>query len=106
VLLQPALTFDRGPLHLESRYNSEDRDTFSLFLGWNLGWGQDLKLQLTTMLGALADRTKGIAPEFDLTLIWGQFKLSGELDQERPGQPERAEPSENFSSTCDFFRNS
>jgi hypothetical protein len=38
VLLQPALTFDRGPLHLESRYNSEDRDTFSLFLGWNLDY--------------------------------------------------------------------
>jgi len=31
VLLQPALTFDRGPLHLETRYNSDDRDTFSLF---------------------------------------------------------------------------
>ena len=77
VLLQPALTFDRGPLHLESRYNSEDRDTFSLFLGWNLDWGQDLKLQLTPMLGALAGLTKGIAPEIDLTLTWGQFKLSG-----------------------------
>jgi len=74
VLLQPALTFDRGPLHLETRYNSEDRDTFSLFAGWNLEW---VKLQLTPMLGALAGRTKGIAPEIDLTLTWGQFKLSG-----------------------------
>lgn len=69
--LQPTLTADRGALHLEARYNYEDRETGSVFVGWNLSFGEELKLGLTPMLGGVFGRTNGIAPALTLTLEWG-----------------------------------
>ena len=49
--LQPTLTVDRGALHLEARYNYEDRETGSALVGWNLSFGEELKFGLTPMVG-------------------------------------------------------
>jgi hypothetical protein len=65
---------DRGPLHLEGRYNYEDRETGSLFLGWNVEFGEELLLQLVPMLGGVVGRTSGVAPALELTLGWGPFE--------------------------------
>jgi hypothetical protein len=73
--LQPTLTADRGALHLEARYNYEDRETGSAFVGWNLSFGEELKLGLTPMLGGVFGRTSGIAPALTLTLEWGPLAL-------------------------------
>jgi len=73
--LQPTLTADRGPLHLEARYNYEDRETGSAFVGWNLSFGEELKLGLTPMLGGVFGRTNGIALALTLTLEWGPLAL-------------------------------
>ena len=35
--VQPTVTADRGALHLEARYNYEDRETGSAWVGYNLG---------------------------------------------------------------------
>ena len=69
--LQPTLTGDLGPLHLEARYNYEDRDTGSAFVGWNLSIGEELVFGLTPMIGGVFGRTNGIAPALTLTLEWG-----------------------------------
>jgi hypothetical protein len=73
--LQPTLTVDRGALHLEARYNYEDKETGSAFVGWNLSFGEELKLGLTPMLGGVFGRTNGIAPALTLTLEWGPLAL-------------------------------
>jgi hypothetical protein len=73
--LQPTLTADRGALHLEGRYNYEDRETGSAFVGWNLSFGEELKFGLTPMLGGVFGRTNGIAPALTLTLEWGPIAL-------------------------------
>lgn len=73
--LQPTLTVDRGSLRLEGRYNYEDRETGSVFVGWNLSFGEELKLGLTPMLGGVFGRTNGIAPALTLTLEWGPLAL-------------------------------
>jgi hypothetical protein len=73
--LQPTLTADRGALHLEARYNYEDRETGSAFVGWNLSFGEELKLGLTPMIGGVFGRTNGIAPALTLTLEWGPLAL-------------------------------
>jgi hypothetical protein len=73
--LQPTLTADRGALHLEARYNYEDRETGSAFVGWNLSFGEELKLGLTPMLGGVFGRMNGIAPALTLTLEWGPLAL-------------------------------
>src|SRR5512137_1573439 len=73
--LQPTLTVDRGALHLEGRYNYEARDTGSAWVGWNLSFGEELKLGLTPMVGGVFGQMGGIAPGFTLTLEWGPLAL-------------------------------
>jgi hypothetical protein len=68
--LQPTVALDRDRLHLEARYNYEDRDTASAWIGINLAAGDALSLDFTPMLGVVAGRTKGIAPGFKVTLGW------------------------------------
>jgi hypothetical protein len=72
---QPTLTADRGALHLEARYNYEDRETGSAFVGWNLSFGEELRFGLTPMVGGVFGRTNGIAPALTLTLEWGPLAL-------------------------------
>jgi hypothetical protein len=72
---QPTLTADHGALHLEARYNYEDRETGSAFVGWNLSFGEELRLGLTPMVGGVFGRTNGIAPALTLTLDWGPLAL-------------------------------
>ena len=74
-LVQPTLTGDLGPVHLEARYNYEDRDTGSAFVGWNFTVGEELVLGLTPMIGGVFGRTSGIAPALTLTLEWGPLAL-------------------------------
>ncbi len=73
--LQPTLTVDRGALHLEGRYNYEARDTGSAWVGWNLSFGEGLKLGLTPMVGGVFGQMRGIAPGLTLTLGWGPLAL-------------------------------
>lgn len=40
--LWPTVMADRDWLHLEARYNYEDLDTASLWLGYNLSFGEEL----------------------------------------------------------------
>ena len=64
-------TADRGPLHLEARYNYEALDTGSLFAGWTFAGGDKLTYELTPMLGAVFGDTQGIAPGFEAGLAYG-----------------------------------
>jgi hypothetical protein len=76
--VQPTVTADRGPLHLEARDNYEDRNSVSGFVGWNLQYGQAVTLQLTPMIGAVAGNTDGIVPALELDLAWRRIELYSE----------------------------
>jgi hypothetical protein len=76
--VQPTVAADRKALHLESRYNYEDRRSVSGFVGWNLSFGDTLKLELTPMLGGVTGRTDGIVPALELTLSWRRLELYSE----------------------------
>lgn len=78
--LTPIVYADRGPLHLELRYNYEDLDTAALFAGWTLEYGEELALGLTPMLGAVAGDTDGIAPGVELDLGWRRFAWYAESE--------------------------
>lgn len=73
--VQPTLTVDRGPLHLEGRYNYEARDTGSAWIGWNLSFGEELRVGFTPMVGGVFGQMRGIAPGFTFTLEWGPLAL-------------------------------
>ena len=76
--LQPTFSTDRGWLHLEARYNYEDLDTGSAWLGYNVGGGQKLAWDLTPMLGGVVGNTAGIAPGYNGSLSWWKLELYSE----------------------------
>lgn len=74
----PIVTADRGSVHLEGRYNYEGFHTGSLFIGWNLGVGEKLRLDATAMVGGVFGDIRGVAPGYELTLSYGRFELDSE----------------------------
>jgi hypothetical protein len=73
VFLMPIVTADRGKLHLVSRYNYEDFNTFSLFAGYNFSGGNKLQYRITPMLGFAVGNTDGIAPGMEVEMSLGKF---------------------------------
>ena len=62
--LSPTFTADREWLHLEARYNYEDQETASFWVGYNFSLGQQWVLEATPMVGGAVGNTTGIAPGY------------------------------------------
>jgi hypothetical protein len=76
--VQPTFTADRGRLHLEARYNYEDLDTGSAWVGCNFSGGEKLAWEFTPMLGGVFGNTTGIAPGYKGSLSWWKLELYSE----------------------------
>jgi hypothetical protein len=74
----PVLMADRGPLHLEARYQYEARDSASVWAGWNFDVGTDFALAATPMVGFVFGDTEGVAPGYRLTAAWKQLDATTE----------------------------
>jgi len=72
----PTAAADHGWLHLEARYNYEDRRTGSLWVGYNFSAGKQLVLNITPMVGGIFGRTTGVAPGCEASLGYKRLKLS------------------------------
>jgi hypothetical protein len=79
-LVQPTLRANREYLHLEARYNYEDRNATSLFLGTNFAWGQENTLALTPMLGVLFGDIHGLVPGLEADFTAGLFEAYTEAE--------------------------
>jgi hypothetical protein len=79
-ILQPTFRADRGRLHLETRYNYEDRESVSFFAGANFAFGSRVEVSLVPMLGGLVGRTDGIVPGFEADITVGPFEAYGEAE--------------------------
>jgi len=77
---QPTVTADRGWLHLEARYNYEDLETGSAWIGYNFSAGDKLTLDFTPMLGGVFGDTTGIAPGYEFTLGWWKLELYSQTE--------------------------
>ncbi len=75
---QPTVLAHRGALHLEARYNYEGPKAASVWVGWNLGAGEKLRLDATLMAGGVFGDTRGVAPGYELTLSYGRFEFYSE----------------------------
>jgi hypothetical protein len=64
-------TAEKGPLHIEARYNYEAIDSGSLFVGWKFSGGTKLTWELTPIIGAVFGQKEGIAPGFEASLAYG-----------------------------------
>lgn len=78
--LQPTVAADRDWLHLEARFNYEDRDTGSIWLGYNFSVGEEVTLEITPMVGAVIGSTDGIAPGYKASLRWRMLDFYSETE--------------------------
>jgi hypothetical protein len=78
--IQPTFKADHGLFHFETRYNYEDRDSTSFFVGANFEFGDEVKLALTPMIGGLVGQTDGIVPALLADFTWGPFEAYGEAE--------------------------
>ena len=78
--LLPIYAADRGRLHLEARYNYEDFDTGSAWIGMNFSLGETLAFEFTPMLGGVFGATKGLALGFEGSLSWWKLEFTIEAE--------------------------
>ena len=76
--VMPVVRADRGALHLEGRYQYEDRRTFSAWAGWTFEAGTGLHLEVVPMAGVIVGRTNGVAPGLEIALSWKTIELYSE----------------------------
>ena len=74
----PTFAADRAKLHLEARYNYEDKETGSLWAGYNVEVGKNVVFKVTPMLGGVLGTTAGISPGYKLSLAWKAFELTSD----------------------------
>jgi len=74
---------DRGPLHLEARYNYESIGARSAFVGWNFSGGEAITWELTPMLGGAWGTTQAFVPAFEASVAWKQFDFYIEAEYVR-----------------------
>jgi len=74
------LTADHERLHLETRYNYEDRKTGSAWVGANFSVGENWVFDATPMLGGLFGSITGIAPGWELTLSYHRLEIYSESE--------------------------
>ena len=61
---------DRGPLHLEARYNYESVGARSAFVGWTFSGGETVTWELTPLLGGAWGTTQAFVPGLEASLAW------------------------------------
>jgi hypothetical protein len=76
----PVIRLDKNVLHLEARYNYEDRETFSGWVGYNFMGGNEFEYTITPMVGGVVGLTNGIAPGLEFTISYKGFELYNEAE--------------------------
>jgi len=78
----PVFRADKNKLHLEGRYNYEDRETFSGWIGYNFigGNGSNLDYTITPMAGGVIGNSDGLAAGLEITLTYKNFELYTESE--------------------------
>lgn len=79
-ILLPVFRADRNKLHLEARYNYEDLETFSGWVGYNFYGGKKIEYTITPMVGGVVGLSDGIAPGLEFTFTYKSFELYNESE--------------------------
>ncbi len=77
---QPSFAADRDWLHLEARYNYEDLETGSLWIGYNFSFGDEITFDFTPIFGVVLGETDGVGPGYKLSLSWRRLDFSSESE--------------------------
>ena len=78
--VNPIITADHEWLHLETRYNYEDFQTTSFFVGYNFSVEKKINVDFTPMIGIAGGNTKGVVPGIELTVSFGKWEFYTETE--------------------------
>jgi hypothetical protein len=78
--LQPTFVATRDRLRLVARYNYEDFNTGSVWIGWNFSAGHELALEIAPIAGLVFGDTNGIAAGYMGSLSWRKLELYSESE--------------------------
>jgi len=76
--LQPTVNADRDWLHLEARFNYEEIDTGSAWVGYNFGAAGTVSWTLVPMFGAVFGDIDGVSPGYHGSVGWRKLELYSE----------------------------
>lgn len=76
----PVFRADKNKLHLEARYNYEDLETFSGWVGYNFTGGKKIEYAITPMVGGVVGLSNGIASGLEFTFTLNKFELYNESE--------------------------
>jgi hypothetical protein len=76
----PVVRADHKKLHLEGRYNYEDRNTFSMWAGYNFEGGTKLHYVITPMASIVFGQTDGVATGMVFDLTYKRLELRNEAE--------------------------
>ena len=74
----PTFSADRKQFHFGARYNYEDKQTGSLWLGYTFEVGEKVALRATPIVGGVIGNTTGFAPGYLVGINWKRLELSAE----------------------------
>jgi hypothetical protein len=66
---------DRGPLHLEARYNYESIGARSAFVGWTFSGGEEIAWELTPLIGGAWGATHAFVPGLEASVAWRRLDV-------------------------------
>jgi hypothetical protein len=75
---QPTVTVDREALHLQVRYNYEERDAASLWAGYGFDGEGRISWTFTPMFGGVFGKAAGVAPGYSGSLTWWRIDAYSE----------------------------
>jgi hypothetical protein len=84
---------DRGPLHLEARYDYEAIGARSAFVGWTFSGGEKITWELTPLLGSAWGELHAVVPALEASVGWGKFDFYVEAEYVR----DRNEGSDSYT---------
>jgi hypothetical protein len=76
----PTFYARHNTLHLEGRYNYEDRNTVSLWAGRRFTFGNEVPFVLVPMAGIVFGNTNGVAPGLETEITYKKFEFYAESE--------------------------
>jgi len=67
-------------LHLEARYNYEDKNTASLWAGYRFKFGKGVKFVIVPMAAIVFGNTNGVAPGLEMEIMYKKFDFYSESE--------------------------
>ena len=79
-IFNPTFYARHRSLHLEGRYNYEDRNTASTWAGRKFEFGEPVEFVFVPMAGIIFGNTNGMAPGLEMEIVYRKFDFYAETE--------------------------